>query len=134
MTYDPEAVRAYFDVFADREWERLEKTDEHLDWPALLSGEDVGYTRPGSKEFHHPIALFTSVGLKTAITDAGLQVEALASANPILPQFLSVPKIGESTRATEALRALEVALCDCPGLVDAGGHLLAVARRPGRPT
>jgi hypothetical protein len=40
-----------------------------------------------------------------------------------------VPKIAANAPAADALRQLEVALCDHPGLVDAGGHLLAVARR-----
>jgi SAM-dependent methyltransferase len=109
----------------------LESIDEHLDWGAVLAGADVVYTRPGSAEFHQPLALFTSAGLTAAAEAAGLRVEALAAANPILPQFQPVPRIAESARAADALRALELAVCDRPGLVDAGGHLLAVARRPG---
>jgi 2-polyprenyl-3-methyl-5-hydroxy-6-metoxy-1,4-benzoquinol methylase len=107
----------------------LETFDAHLDWNAVLSGADVVLTRPGSAEFHQPLALFTSDGLRRVLHAAGLQVESLASANPLLPQFSRVPKIAESKAASDALEKLEVALCDRPGLVDAGGHLIAVARR-----
>jgi len=112
----------------------LESIDEHLDWQAVLSGADIVYTRFGSVEFHQPLALFTSAGLKTVVAEAGLHVETLAAANPILPQFLRVPKIEESAHAADVLQRLELALCDWPGLLDAGGHLLAVARRPGQST
>jgi 2-polyprenyl-3-methyl-5-hydroxy-6-metoxy-1,4-benzoquinol methylase len=110
--------------------EVLEAVDSHLDWHATLSGAGVVYTRVGSVEFHQPLALFTSAGLRTAITDAGFTLQAMASANPILPQFQRVPKIEASERAAELLQKLEVTMCDSPGLLDAGGHLLAVARRP----
>ncbi len=108
----------------------LESMDRHLDWEAVLAGADVVYTRRDSAEFHQPIALFTSAALKRVIADAGLHVEAMATANAILPQYLRVPKIAESPGAAEALQALELAVCDYPGLLDAGGHLIVVARRP----
>jgi SAM-dependent methyltransferase len=110
--------------------EVLEAIDTHLDWQATLSGAGVVYTRVGSVEFHQPLALFTSGGLESAITDAGFTVERMASANPILPQFQPVPKIEANPRAAALLEELEIAVCDAPGLLDAGGHLLAVARRP----
>jgi hypothetical protein len=106
----------------------LETIDDHLDWPALLSGADVVYTRPGSKEFHQPLALFTSSGLRSALEDAGLRVEVMASANAIVPQFLRVPMITDNPVAAAKLEQLEVMVADYPGLVDAGGHLIAVTR------
>ncbi|HXT18920.1 MAG TPA: class I SAM-dependent methyltransferase [Gemmatimonadaceae bacterium] len=108
----------------------LDEFDLHMDLAAVLGGADVIYTRERSAEFHHPIALFTSRGLRSAIEDAGLAVEKLASANPLLPQYSRVPNIEVNAHAADRLRDLEVAVCDNPGLVDAGGHMIAVARRP----
>ena len=108
----------------------LETANDHLHWDAVLSAAGVICTRPTSTEFHQPLALFTSVGLRAALVELGLEVRALASANPFLPEFLPVPKIAASERAAQTLVDLEVALCEQPGLVDAGGHLLAVAVKP----
>jgi SAM-dependent methyltransferase len=108
----------------------LESIDQHLDWRAALSGADVVYTRVGSTEFHQPLALFTSGGLRAAVGRAGLVVQTMAAANAILPQFAPAPKIELSARAADALQALEMAVCESDGLLDAGGHLLAVATRP----
>lgn len=111
----------------------LARLDDHLDLPAALAGDDVVFTRPGSPEFHQPMALFTSEGLRAALSGAGLAVEAIASANPLLPYFQNVPRIAEQTEAETALRQLELAACECPGLRDAGGHIIAAARRPVLP-
>ena len=54
----------------------------------------------------------------------------LAAANPVVSEGAQIPRIVASTQATAASTALEVALCNCPGLVDAGEHLLAVAVKP----
>jgi 2-polyprenyl-3-methyl-5-hydroxy-6-metoxy-1,4-benzoquinol methylase len=108
----------------------VESIDQHLDWEQVLGGADIVFTRPGSKEFHQPIALFTSRGLSAALTDAGLHVERLASANPLFPQYMKVAQIEASAAASDRLMALEAAVCQNPGLIDAGGHLIAVARRP----
>lgn len=110
----------------------LETASEHVDWEAVLAGAGVVYTNPQSPEFHHPLALFTSDGLRAAIVEAGLEPGVIATASPFLPEFLQVPRIDESPRATAALIALELALCAQPGLRDAGGHMIAVARNPSR--
>jgi ubiquinone/menaquinone biosynthesis C-methylase UbiE len=107
----------------------LETTNDHLDFSAVLSADSVICTRPTSTEFHQPMALFTSTGLRAALVEVGLEVQVLATANPFLPEFLAVPKITASERAAQTLVDLEVALCEQPGLVDAGGHLLVVARK-----
>jgi 2-polyprenyl-3-methyl-5-hydroxy-6-metoxy-1,4-benzoquinol methylase len=107
----------------------LESPDDHLDWTAVLAGADVTCTNPTSNEFHRPLALFTSRGLRFALSEAGLHVETLATCDALLPEFQKVPRITESPRAAAALLALEVAVSEQPGLVDAGGHLLAVARK-----
>ncbi len=108
----------------------LESVDEHLDWQSLLDGSDTVLTRAGSVEFHQPLVLFTSNGLRRAMTDAGLRVERVASANPLLTEYMKVPQMEASALASERLVQLEVAACEHPGLVDAGGHLIVAARRP----
>jgi ubiquinone/menaquinone biosynthesis C-methylase UbiE len=107
----------------------LESNDQHFDWQALLNGEQIIYTRLDSREFHHPIGMFTSVALRQAVEAAGLHVETMASSNSILPQYSRVPNIEASERAGAELTRLELAVCDHPGLVDAGGHLIVVATR-----
>lgn len=109
----------------------LETANDHLDWSSVLSGAGVICTEQTSTEFHQPLALFSSAGLRAVLTELGISVETCAAANPFLPEFLSVPKIAASERASRILIDLEVALCEQPGLVDAGGHLIAVGRKPG---
>ncbi len=109
----------------------LELPDSHIDWKAVLSGAGVVYTRPGSPEFHQPLVLFTSHGLRQALELVNLQVVELAAANPVVSEGAQIPRITASSQATAALTALEAALCNWPGLVDAGEHLLAVACKPG---
>lgn len=108
----------------------LETVNDHLDWSQVLSGTGVVLTKPESTEFHQPLALFSSAGLRAALVDVGLTVETFAAANPFLPEFLPVPKIAASEGASQTLIDLEVALCEASGLVDGGGHILAVARKP----
>jgi SAM-dependent methyltransferase len=105
----------------------LELPDTHIDWEAVLSGAGVVFTRPGSSEFHQPLVLFTSGGLRQALGRVGLEVVEMAAANPVVSEGAQIPRITASTRAAAALTALEVALCNRPGLVDTGEHLLAVA-------
>lgn len=112
----------------------LELPDTHIDWKAILSGSGVVYTRPGSPEFHQPLVLFTSVGLTRALEHVGLQVVEMAAANPIVSEGTQIPRITASAQAEAALTELEVALCNRPGLVDTGEHLLAVADKPEDPS
>ncbi len=107
----------------------LETANRHLDWPALLAGEAVVYTRPGSPEFHQPMVLFSSAGLRHALAQAGFQVVEMVAAAPFLPEGTQVPRIAASEEAVAALMELELALCSQPGLVDTGTHLLAVAAK-----
>jgi len=108
----------------------VETIDQHLAWNEVVDGAGVTCTRVGSSEFHQPIALFTSNGLSEALENAGLRVERLASANPLFTQYMKMPQIEANPSASDRLIELEVAVCEHPGLVDAGGHLIAVARRP----
>lgn len=97
---------------------------------AFLAGEDVVYTKFDSSEFHQPLALFTAVGLRSALTKAGLETVALATSNPLIPEFQQLPRITASTSAGERLVELETRLCEHPGLVEAGAHLIAVGLKP----
>jgi len=106
----------------------IETIDQHLEWSEVVGGAGVTCTRVGSAEFHQPIALFTSAGLTSALEEAGLRVERLASANPLFTQYMKLPQIEASPVAAERLIQLEVAACESPGLLDAGGHLIAVGR------
>jgi hypothetical protein len=95
-----------------------------------LSGGGVVYTRLGSPEFHQPLVLFISVGLQRALEQVELQVVEKATANPIVSEGAQISLITTSAQATAGLTALEVALCNRPGLVNTGEHLLAVADKP----
>jgi len=108
----------------------LETPNAHMDWEAVLSGMGVIYTRPGSPEFHQPLVFFTSEGLRRALIQAGLQVIEMAAANPVVSERVQISRITASAQAAAALTALEVALCNKPGLVDTGEHLLVVAEKP----
>jgi hypothetical protein len=74
--------------------------------------------------------MFTSAGLRQALEQVGLQVVEMAAANPVVSEAEQIPRITASAQASVALIALEVALCNRPGLVDTGEHLLAVADKP----
>lgn len=107
----------------------LDQPDEHIEWQATLSGAGVVYTRPGSTEVHQQLVMFTSTGFCQALEKAGYRVEILAAANPIVSEPANIPQISASDRASASLTELELALCTCPGLVDSGEHLIAVATK-----
>ena len=111
------------------EAEFLATPDAHVDWAGVLSGAGVVYTRPASPEWHQPLALYSSDGLRQALETAGLQVIEMAAANPFVSEPAQIPRIAASPQAIDALTELELALCTKPGLVDSGEHLLAVARK-----
>ena len=108
----------------------LEAPDTHVDWHAVLSGAGVAYSRPGSTQFHQPMVLFSSAGLRQALERVGFQVVEMAAANPVVSEGTQIPKITANSQAAEALTALELALCTWPGLVDTGEHMLAVVNKP----
>ena len=104
--------------------------DRHLDWPGLAGGADVVQTTTGSPEFHQPMALFTTAGLKRALEDQGFLLLEQATSNPTLAVGSTTPKIDANPQAEARLIEVEVALCQRPGLLDAGEHLIAVGSRP----
>jgi len=103
--------------------------EDHLDWQGLLGGAGVVFTKPGSPEFHQPMALFTAAGLVAALTEAGLTLQDLATSNPLVPEGALMQRVAEDPAAAQTLEALEIALCRCPGLLDAGEHLIAAAQK-----
>jgi hypothetical protein len=54
----------------------------------------------------------------------------MAASNPLVSTGAEIAQITASAEASAALTTLELALCDKPGLVDGGEHLLAVALMP----
>ena len=107
----------------------VESAHDHLEWDSLLDGAEVVMTKVGSTEFHQPMALFTSSGLRGALEGAGLDVLELATSNPTIAMGSKMPNVSESSKAEVQLTQLEIALCKKPGLIDAGEHLIAVAKR-----
>lgn len=107
----------------------LAQANDHIDWEAVLRHEGVVYTRPDSPEFHQPLVMFSSEGLRACLTQARFEINMMASSNPILQAGNKIPRITDSEQASSTLTDLEVALYTCPGLVDTGEHLIAVARK-----
>jgi SAM-dependent methyltransferase len=107
----------------------LDRPGRHVPWQALLDAPDVLDTVEGSDEFHLPMTLFSSNGLRAALDAAGASVLAFAAANPLthFPQRLE--RIEADAEASQRLLDLEVAICDRPDIVDNGEHLVAVARK-----
>jgi SAM-dependent methyltransferase len=109
----------------------LKERDRHAPWETVVAGEPVVLTAADSTEFHQPVALFTADGLREGLEAAGLTVERMATANPLVPGpvGLAIEAISGSDEASAALMELELALCDRPALLDAGEHLIALGRR-----
>lgn len=103
---------------------------QHLDWDALLAGDEVIMTTIGSDEFHQPMALFSAAGLRSAFAEAGLELVEMATSNPTVAMGFSLEKTASNEAAEAHLTELEIALCQKPGLIDAGEHLIGVAHRP----
>jgi SAM-dependent methyltransferase len=106
-----------------------ERPHDHLDWRGLLGGCDVVLTSVGSPEFHQPMALFNSRGLAVALKDAGLETLEMATSNPLIPVGTAMERVSQNGVSSKNLEELEIALCQCPGLIEAGEHLIAAARK-----
>jgi 2-polyprenyl-3-methyl-5-hydroxy-6-metoxy-1,4-benzoquinol methylase len=107
----------------------LANADQHLDWAAVLGGEATVHTVHGSREFHQPMVLFSSEGLRSAMIETGFTPIEMGSANPIVSNGASIPAIVDDAAALEAMTELELASCRYPGLLDAGEHLIARGRK-----
>jgi SAM-dependent methyltransferase len=107
----------------------LSRMDEHLAWDVRDPAPGIVLTQPGSDEFHLPMALFSSAGLRQALESAGCEMLRMAAANPISRAGLPLAAVTADNHATAQLTALEIAMCEQPGIADSGEHLLAVARK-----
>jgi len=107
----------------------LRDFEKHLQWDGASPHGGIVYTRPGSNEFHAPMALFTSGYIREQFDALGCEILEMASASPISAMGLPFERIAASECASRKLMALELALCRLPGLVDTGEHLIAVARK-----
>ena len=104
--------------------------DVHLPWDQALAPGRFVLTNPDSPEFHQPIALFTAAGLRATLADVGFALERMATSNPLIPAFMRLPRFAGSPAGEDRLRELEVAISERPELLDAGEHLIALARKP----
>ncbi|MFN0145491.1 MAG: class I SAM-dependent methyltransferase [Dehalococcoidia bacterium] len=95
------------------------------DLPGLL------LTVPGSTEFHQPIALFSASYLRDLVESAGCKVERVAAANPISRIGSPLTAVSADAEATRRLLELELALCEAPGVLDMGAHIVLSATRRG---
>jgi SAM-dependent methyltransferase len=107
----------------------LARMGEHLAWDVREPPPGVVLTQPGSDEFHLPMALFSSAGLRHAMESAGCEVLRMAAANPISRAGLPLANVSADEVSSARLTGLELAMCEQPGVVDSGEHLLAVARK-----
>jgi hypothetical protein len=107
----------------------LSRMDEHLAWDPRDPAPEVVLTQPASDEFHLPMALFSSAGLRHALESVGCEVLRMAAANPISRAGLPLARVSADTRSAAQLTTLELAMCEQPGVVDSGEHLVAVAQR-----
>ncbi|MDJ0790477.1 MAG: class I SAM-dependent methyltransferase [Acidimicrobiia bacterium] len=108
------------------EADALAEIDRHLPIEEVLAGAGSVPTRP-MPDWHLPMTLFTSEGLRSAIEAARGRVVEMASANPLVPEFLGIPEIESNLAAERNLTDLEVRASTEPGLRDTGEHLIAVA-------
>ena len=107
----------------------LATAEQHVPWPGLLAAPGIVLTVPGSDEFHLPMALFSSTALRAEIEGRRFDVLRMAAANPISRIGLSLERVAANEEAAARLEALELAMCEHPGLVDSGEHLIVVGQK-----
>jgi hypothetical protein len=108
----------------------LERISEHIEWSLDEPFPDVLDSRRGSPEWQAPMTLYTSTYLRGFLADHGCQVLEMAAANTITGGVHAYERIPASPEAVENLIRLEKQFSARPGLVDAGEHIIAVARAP----
>ena len=110
----------------------LEHFHDHVIWDEFPAHPGYVLTRPGSNECHQPVALFTRDYLADTLQSLGCAILHAAACNPITSLGMPLEKLSANPRAEERLAQLELAMCEVPGLVESGDHLLVVARK-GKP-
>ncbi len=108
----------------------LENIEDHMEWKRGTPFPDILYSRPGSREWHTPMTLYTSTYLRGLLEGMGCNVVEAAATNTITSGEFNTPRIAESPEAVEALIELEKLFCSRPGVTDMGQHVLVVARTP----
>jgi ubiquinone/menaquinone biosynthesis C-methylase UbiE len=107
----------------------LENIENHVEWSPTTVFPEYINSKIGSYEWHAPMTLYTSRGLKELLESKGLRMEEVAATNTITSSyFRGLDKITSNPKAAEMLLRLEREFCVKPGLVDMGEHLIAVAR------
>lgn len=101
-----------------------------VDFPAILaSGDIIPATDPTTTHFCH---MFRSDEFRSLLSEGGFEVAALSASNALswfTEDFLS--SIRKSPEAWSRLLRLELESTKVPGMIDAGTHLIGVARKPG---
>jgi ubiquinone/menaquinone biosynthesis C-methylase UbiE len=108
----------------------LENIEDHVEWTRGSPFPDIMYSRPGSREWHAPMTLYTSTYLRSVLEGMGCNVVETAATNTITSGEFNTPRIANSPEAVEALIELEKCFCNRPGVTDMGQHILVVARTP----
>jgi len=108
----------------------LEHISEHTEWSLDEPFPDVLDSRRGSPEWHAPMTLYTSTYLRGFLAEHGCRVLEMAAANTITSGVHAYERIPASPEAVETLIQLEKQFSTRPGLVDAGEHIIVVARTP----
>lgn len=96
----------------------------------IASGDITSEALPGHRHFCHA---YRGSELRSFLSDAGLTIEAMSAATGLSTGWgdrLSEIR-ADDARWAELLQ-MEIAACAEPGLVEAGPHIIAVARKPGR--
>lgn len=105
----------------------LTNITDHVEWDPNTPFPDVMNSK-GLVEWHAPMTLYTSIGLKQLIESTGCKVVEIASTNTITSSYQrGLDKISANPDAVKMLLRLEREFCTKHGLVDMGEHLIAVA-------
>jgi ubiquinone/menaquinone biosynthesis C-methylase UbiE len=110
----------------------LENVEDHVEWKLGSPFPEIMYSKPGSPEWHTPMALYTSTYLRGLLEEMGCRVVETAATNTITSGEFRTPRIEESPEAVEALIELEKRFCSHPGVTDVGQHILVAARTPAQ--
>jgi ubiquinone/menaquinone biosynthesis C-methylase UbiE len=108
----------------------LETIEDHVEWKRGSPFPEIMYSRPGSREWHTPMTLYTSTYLRGLLEGMGCSVVETAATNTTTSGEFKLPRIVDSPEAVEALIELENSFCNHPGVTDMGQHILVAARTP----
>ncbi len=104
---------------------------DHVEWDPSTGFPDHLNSRPGSKEWHAPMTLYTSDYMRRFMEEQGCEVLEMAATHTITSSYWGdLENISGDPEATEMLIRLEKQFCTRPGVVDMGEHLLTVAITP----